>query len=381
MIKSIEIKNFKSIKGKYFHLRNLNVLMGLNGQGKSSFIQFLLVLRQSFKNQNQEDLQLNGDLVNIGTTGDALYQYADKKDSLAFELIFESKRAVSMQFEYQPGSDVFKQKRNIFSQGGMGEIKESLLTNQFQFLSTHRVKPQSVHPKRYSIVVTNNNIGVNGEYTVDYLETRGDENIDFKNLIHESTARSRDYKGEIVTDRSLLNQVTLWMQEISPRLMIKTTSVATDMVKLEYEFQQETYGKTNAYKPENVGYGISNVLPVVVAILKARKGDLLILENPESQLHPRGQAVIGKMISLLAMNDIQVIVETHSDHIVNGIRVGIKENVELINRTILFYFEKVFDQMEQYSKITNIEFDKNGELSEYPPNLLEEWSNQLFKLL
>ncbi len=47
MIKHIEIKNFKAIKSKYFPLRNLNVLLGLNGQGKSSFIQSLLLLRQS----------------------------------------------------------------------------------------------------------------------------------------------------------------------------------------------------------------------------------------------------------------------------------------------------------------------------------------------
>ena len=59
MINKIAIKNFKSIKDKSFPLRNLNILLGLNGQGKSCFIQSLLVLRQSEKLE-QGELKLNG---------------------------------------------------------------------------------------------------------------------------------------------------------------------------------------------------------------------------------------------------------------------------------------------------------------------------------
>ena len=88
-----------------------------------------------------------------------------------------------------------------------------------------------------------------------------------------------------------------------------------------------------------------------------------------------------KYIRKYILNDVQLIIETHSDHIVNGIRVAIKEKPELKDKSILFYFEKVVTENEQYSQITNIEVDSKGELSEYPKNLLEEWSNQLLKLL
>jgi predicted ATPase len=135
------------------------------------------------------------------------------------------------------------------------------------------------------------------------------------------------------------------------------------------------------FKPENVGFGISYSLHVVVALLKAKSGDLLIIENPESHIHPKGQAQLGNLIALVAQNDVQVIIETHSDHILNGIRVAVKENPVLKDRTGFFYFEKLVTDLEQYSQITNIEVDKNGELSEYPANLLAEWSNQLLKLL
>jgi predicted ATPase len=120
---------------------------------------------------------------------------------------------------------------------------------------------------------------------------------------------------------------------------------------------------------------------VVTALLASRPGELIIIENPESHIHPRGQAELGKLIALTAQNDVQLIIETHSDHIINGIRVAIKENPQLKNDTLLFYFDKIVTGTEQYAKITDIEIDENGTLSDYPENLLDEWSNQLSQLI
>lgn len=385
MIKSIELKNFKSIKAKHFPFRNLNVLLGLNGQGKSSFIQSLLVLRQSGDSLKRGVLQLNGNEFNMGTTKDALYQYTGKNENLSIALAFDDKEPYLMDFDYTIGSDVFNQtnrQTDVYGEAKSSlDSKQPLFANNFQYLNANRIEPQSIHKKSYTSVVTMNNIGSLGEYTVDYLETRGDDDIEFDNCIHHKTISSRNNQGVELKDKRLKNQVNLWMSEISPDVSIRTTNVSSDIVKLEYEFEQPTYGKTMVFKPENVGFGISYSLHVVVALLKAKSGDLVIIENPESHIHPRGQAELGKLIALVAQNDVQVIIETHSDHVLNGIRVGVKEHNELVERTILFYFKKVVTESEQYSQITNIKVDKNGELSEYPINLLDEWSNQLFKLM
>jgi len=385
MISSIEIKNFKSIKSKYFPLRNLNVLLGLNGQGKSSFIQVLLILRQSSDSLKKGILLLNGNECQIGTTKDALYQYSRRNESFSIALAFDGKESKDLIFDYTIGSDVFNQTNR--EKDFYGESYEDpgadqpLFGNKFQYLNANRIEPQSIHKKSYTSVVTLGNIGSLGQYTVDYLETRGDEDVEFENYIHDKTLSSRNSQGVVIKDKRLKNQVNLWMREISPDVSISTTSVSSDLVKLEFEFEQPTYGKTMAFKPENVGFGISYSLHVVTALLKAKAGDLLIIENPESHIHPRGQAELGKLIALVAQNDIQIVIETHSDHILNGIRVGVKEHADLVKRTLLFYFEKVVTEVEQYSEIINIEVDKNGSLSKYPENLLEEWSNQLSKLI
>ena len=385
MIKSIEIKNFKSIKSKYFPLRNLNVLLGLNGQGKSSFIQTLLLLRQSAVSLQRGVLQLNGSEIQIGTTKDALYQYFERNESLSIELAFDNKSKALLEFDYTLGSDVFNQlNRDSVSEDDNQnklDLQQPLFTEKFQYLNANRIEPQSIHKKSFTSVFTLGNIGSKGQFTVDYLESRGSEDISFENLIHPNTPISSNNRGEMFKDKRLINQVNLWMSEISPEISIVTSFVTSDIVKLEYEFKQKNLGKTNAFKPENVGFGISYALHVIVALLKAKPGDLLIIENPESHIHPRGQAELGKLIALAAQNDVQIIIESHSDHILNGIRVEVKKSPELKDKTILFYFDKEYAETEQYSKIINIELDAKGELSEYPQNLLEEWSNQLLKLL
>lgn len=386
MIKSIEIKNFKSIKSKYFPLKNLNVLLGLNGQGKSSFIQSLLLLRQSNMSAGKAKgwLGLRGEYVNIGNSKDAFYQYA-QKEKLEFNLSLNNKSYFPFHYRYEIGQDALQPE----TQDGLvfeKELKDAegttgLFSNKFQYLNAFRIEPKSIYPKNNYEVVRNRNIGRNGQYAAHFIETYHDEEITFENILHpRSFVEDRLLKKTLV-NRTLINQVNLWLGEISPGVNVRTTSINQDEVLLEYVFEQPTYRDTNRFKPENVGFGITYALPVVTALLAAKPGTLLIIENPESHIHPRGQAELGKLISLVAQNDIQIIIETHSDHILNGIRVGVKNQKLEKDKIILFYFQKVVEAQEQYSEIINIELDHKGELSEYPSGLLDEWSNQLMNLM
>lgn len=385
MIQSIELKNFKSIKKKFFPLNNLNILLGLNGQGKSSFIQALLLLRQSDK-LSQGELKLNGGengLVNIGTTKDAQYQYSNN-ENLSFALQFKNAEPKNLEFDYKIDADVFKQKillqdlDNTFLEDNKAE---ALFTNGFQYLNAQRIEPKSVNITSYSNVVDANDLGKYGQYTAHYIDIRSNEPVAFDNILHRNTLTKDEVTGKEFLNKTLINQINLWLGEISPGVSVRTTKVSSDIVLLEFVFKQPNFGNTNRFKPENVGFGISYALHVVTALLKAKQGDLLIIENPESHIHPRGQAELGKLIALVAQNDVQIIIETHSDHILNGIRVGIKENPMMTDKTVMFYFKKIITENEQYSRVTDIHVDKNGSLSEYPENLLDEWSNQLSKLI
>lgn len=387
MIESVEIVNFKSIKAKCFPLRNLNVLLGLNGMGKSSFIQNLLMFRQS-NNWTYGELNLNGKYVNIGTTKDALYQYA-KKVPFSTHIKLSDDSKINYLFDYKIDANTFRA-TNIGDEFGNIDTtefdkiaqNESLFNNCFQYLNANRQEPQTINNKNHSEVVKLRNIGNKGEFTAHFIEIFGDDDdIVIDELLHPNSITIDDITNEKMVVKTLKHQLNLWMQAISPDINIHTTEVSSNSVKLEYSFKQPNFGDTNKFKPENVGFGITYGLPIVLSLLKAKPGDLLIIENPESHIHPRGQAELGKLMSLAAMNGVQIIVETHSDHIINGIRVAVKEKIIDKNKALIFYFEKIVRSDEQYSKITNIEIDRNGELSEYPKHMLDEWSNQLFNLM
>ena len=390
MITEIEIKNFKSIKSRKFQMKNLNILLGLNGQGKSSFIQSLLLLRQSNTDSSwvKGRLYLNGKYVEIGNSKDAFYQYARKED-LIFNLSFDNGITIPFHYAYEMERDVLAPTQNMSDEARIHfesliqatENYTGLFSEQFAYLSAYRIKPQSIYPKSNYDVVHNRNLGINGQFTVHFIETYHDEEIAFENLIHPKSYKTDPTFQKEIVDKTLINQINLWLGEISPGILVKTTSISQRDVLLEYVYEQPNYGTTNKFKPLNVGFGITYVLPVVTALLSAKPGSLLIIENPESHIHPRGQAELGKLIALVAQNNVQIIIETHSDHLLNGIRVAVKENLLPPKNVILFYFQKTVKESEQYSEITDIRLDNNGTLSEYPENLLDEWSNQLAKLL
>lgn len=389
MIQALELKNFKSIKKHRFPLRNLNVALGLNGMGKSSFIQSLLLLRQS-DNLKRGELRLNGQLVEIGKGTDAFYQYS-KEDHMIFAISFSDKQNRRFEFSYEKDADYFRTKvdSNIGKLKPAGSrakkilndleaarqeemlFKQSLFSKNFQYLAASRIDPKVIHDKSYSTVVNLHNVGKHGQYTAHFLHVFGNDDIIFQNLKHPKS-----------NTLLLIEQVNCWMGEMSTGIKFNTTEIPnSDNILLDMQFEQPNLGFTSRYRPTNVGFGISYVLPVVTALLASQPGELIIIENPESHIHPRGQAELGRLIAKVAMNDVQVIVETHSDHIINGIRVAVKEQDISDDRVMLFYFERKIEEKEQYSKITNIEVDRNGELSFYPDNLLDEWSRQLIKLV
>lgn len=122
-------------------------------------------------------------------------------------------------------------------------------------------------------------------------------------------------------------------------------------------------------------------LPVIVSLLNFKKDKIVIIENPEAHIHPRGQAEMGRLIALAAAAGMQLFVETHSDHIVNGIRVAVKENLINAENVNISYFSRQTTEIEQFCRIQNIRVDRTGELSDYPIDFMDEWNNQLLKLI
>ena len=371
MIKVVTVKNFKSLRGIRIRLAPLTILAGLNGSGKSSLLQSLLLLRQSVRNGKCAGLVLKDDHgVSLGTGKDVLYQFAGRDEYIEFSIRDDSDREVTWKFRYERDNDLLPLISETAQKSeDWQELDCGLFTDSFQYIHAEHFPLTDRFPRSESRIRAGN-IGSRGEFAAHYLAEYGISRKLAVPALRHPAARSS----------SLLHQVDAWMTEISPGIRLVAEDVARlDQVRLAYMFATDT-GYTNEISPLNTGFGISYALPVLLAVLKARQGDTVLIENPESHLHPRGQAVIGQLLAKAASTGIQCIVETHSDHLVNGTRVAVKQGIPPSVAGI-FYFERVLDGTDQYSRITEISLDKNGELSSYPKGFLDEWNEQLMQLL
>jgi predicted ATPase len=365
MINHAEIKNFKSLKSIEVDTTNLNLLMGLNGMGKSSFIQVLLLLLQSDKLE-ERIIDLNGIFAQIGQGRDALYQYAED-EYILFSLQLNGSPMYSWELNYQ------KDKEQLMAKNGYSKMQMEFFreqTKRTQYIPAERIGPRKIYDASSTVVSDKKQLGLLGEYAAYYINVFGQEYNVAEKLRHPK-AKSNNLHA----------QVNAWMKEISPGISLNTKYVPeVNKVILDYQFDIIN-DKTNSFRPQNVGFGISYVLPIVLALLTAEEGKIIIIENPESHIHPRGQAELGKLIALAASTGSQLFIETYSDHILNGIRVAVKENIIDKSKVNVVYFEKTTTNKEQFTKISQIKIDEQGELSEYPKDFLDEWSTQLLKLI
>ena len=367
MLNNISIKNFKSLKNINLELSSLNILTGLNGSGKSSLLQTILLLRQSYNISIQEKIGLviNGNILNLGKGKDIFYQYAGDDETIEIEL-GNNDNSLLWRFKYEVDTNILPA---VFIPDEYSSI--NIFTNNFQYLNTEHISPKTLHEKNENEIQFWNNIGNKGEYAVHYLSKYGlEKKVDNKNLIHPN-AKSN----------TIIHQVDAWLNEISPGVKLSIKDIKDiDYIKLGIQFE-EMHGYTDEFLPVNVGFGITYVLPVILSILKAKPNDILILENPESHLHPKAQSKIGSLVAYAAQSGVQIFLETHSDHIINGIRVAVKKEKLDKKNVNFFFFERFMDETDVQTIAHTIKIDKNGELSNYPNGFLDEWDEQLANLI
>jgi len=363
MIKSLHLYNFKCFENQSIEFSNLTLLSGLNGMGKSSVLQALLLLRQSYQRQLLQNtgLALNGDLVEIGTAEEALYKGAEKQE-IAFAIALENDTEGKWHFEYDREEDVLGYASMPVAPSEI--FQSSLFTDSFHYLQAERIGPRVIFKKSDFGVKEHKQIGHHGEYTAHFLERLGENDICNSQLA---------FPG--VESQTLHLQVEAWLNQISPGIRLHLTdNLRMDLINLQYSFPKQRKAQ---YRATNVGFGITYVLPVIVALLSSSHGALVLLENPEAHLHPQGQTKMGELIARAASCGIQVVVETHSDHVLNGIRLAVRNGLLKPEQTHFHYFDDANDMV----KVVTPEIDEEGHLEDWPEGFFDEWNKSLFELL
>lgn len=367
-VDSLNIENFKSILSHKFRLSKLNLFLGKNGLGKSSTLQTILLLRQSaefiyHQDHTKRKVYLKGKLINLGNSNEVFTRYSNS-DQMVFSLASKEK-TITCRIPYKSGRDSLEVKLEEAFMDKSTTIVPNLLTDPFQYLGADRISQRDLFDINYTDV-ENEELGNSGENTVFFLYQNQDRIVN-NLLVNEDAGSSR-----------LIDQVSHHLSQLGQRLNLNVSQVA-DRISLDYNIYRND-GLFDTIKPKHTGFGLTYCLPVLTSILSGSPGKIQLIENPESHLHPRGQASIGILLAKAAASGQQLFIETHSDHIINGIRVAVKN--EIINpKDVVLHF---FGPTNKYSNAPNIyeiNIDKHGELSDYPEGLLDEWQNQLINLI
>lgn len=323
MIKKITLEQFKCFRQpQSFDFSLINLLTGLNGRGKSTVLQPLILLKQSLGPSGSfSGLNLDGDLINLCSFDDVVSaQMKDKYFIIDIDTDDKSDNHLHTKFIPYKGVSTFGQISELSSnmvdyldipsenptqesEGTMqgtavlGSTSQISVLRQFQglrYISADRLGPKLSERKQPEF--TASSVGVHGENVLKVLWNKG-----------------ADFREEV---RAVLDKV----------MSGASLDVRENGDDIEVYMDSSVDGNTH-FRSLNVGFGYSHVLPIIVTMLMAENNSKVIIENPEAHLHPGAQSeLIHFIIKIAREKNIQVFIETHSDHIINGALVDVNMN-------------------------------------------------------
>ncbi|WP_271529058.1 AAA family ATPase [Bradyrhizobium sp. CCBAU 25338] len=306
MIELISVDNFKCLTGLEFRCGALTLFTGTNSVGKSSVLQSVLLLRLAslHANESSPSIPLNGPYgLNLGEFTDILRHDVDVGSSSTITISIvegQSTHSLLLSADVETARYVdFK-----FSTSAPASLRKRGL-GQFTYLCSDRFGPR-ISSEVQSVPKDLLAIGYRGEHVADVLN-RCERDEVLPNLEHPAAKGQR-----------LLKQAEAWLSTFVPGVEIRVDP-AFDVDLATIRFKRG--GVSSEWeRPGNTGFGVSYCLPIVVAGLIAKPGSLLMVESPEAHLHASAQSSMGAFLARIAASGIQVFIETHSDHVLNGIR-------------------------------------------------------------
>ncbi|MDO5422158.1 MAG: DUF3696 domain-containing protein [Eubacteriales bacterium] len=350
MIQNMKLRNFKCFPELELEFSKFTILCGANASGKSTVIQALL-LAAGTEEQNGGSLDINKILgMAVGNAGALVSQNPIELPDCNFEIELTCD---SRQKDFKYTIDRLFPIRLQYC----CEDSDSFL--QLQYLNAERTGPRISYPAGYDEKILSN--GSNAAYLIEQADLSGRKISELLMLGKESQRFS--YQAE------------QWMNVILGDVNL---SVKTDTGKAITDIKYGNALTDQAVWPTMTGFGISYILSIVVAGLwcSAERNTVLIIENPEAHLHPRAQSTMGKFLQLLSETGTQVIVETHSEHIIDGARIQaayMKKTEELS----VYFMEAAESQIIA----RQIHISESGELDDWPRGFFDQKKQDLRELL
>lgn len=364
-LRKIRLTNFKAFADLSMDIGRLTVLTGTNSSGKSSVLQSIALLEQS-RDTDPPGLVLNGSWVELGTFDDLLFDRIESmSEGRTTGIEFWAARKGHLRVSTSATGDADYLPAAL---GPSLSLGWALPWQRLVYLRADRQGPSLLHIKSHEAVVRRHDIGVHGEYAVHYL------------LSHREADVPEQLRFDRAIPKTLEAQCEAWIDRISAGTRLHVRDLPdTGTVVLQFSDGPVTgFASGRPHRSTNVGFGLSYALPIVLACLSAKPGDLLLVENPEAHLHPGGQGVLADLCIRAVRAGAQVLLETHSDHILNHIRLAVAKVSVKPSEVKLYFFQRVAEDADP--GVWQLKILGNGQVTEWPPGFFDEYGNVLIEL-
>lgn len=420
MLTHLKLDNFKIWRSTGpLRLAPLTLLLGTNSSGKSSLIQSLLLIRQTVKSDDPNlDLNLGNpdndsskpDSVTLGQFQDVLCRSAstspgtpanqfgiefrwaeqpDGTDSSLFSARYRKGHDNSAELDMlrlgkdKQGFTVIRKKTGIYQLSlanqhrSLGQSADFRPERSFTFsdATLHKLGAQAeaikdIGPELIDELSRIIYLGpVRRLAQRDYIWSGrmpahiGDDGakaIDV--LIASGVVHKRQTKAglSISGDALLFEQAMYWL-----KTMGLADGLAIKQLGRSARFELQIVNHNEASNLKDVGVGVSQVLPVIVAALFAEPNHIVIIEEPESHLHPLAQSQLAELFATISQErGVQFIIETHSEHLLTRLQRRVAEQSIQPEALAMYFVERDGTK----AKINALKLDEYGDISNWPPN-------------
>ena len=427
MLRNLHVENFKTWRKLDIDFRQITALFGTNSSGKSSAIQFLMLLKQTKEATDRSiSFDFNGPYVKLGDYTDVVHGHNNetriswslaielddpltiqdpstnrvtalvrsKRFSLAGQVRWSSFGAQSTFVQYELGDQSF----SLAPRRDEGSFDLKASGSDFKFVRTPGRAWQLPGPiKSYAFPDQARTYYQNASFLAD-MEAAFEQQLDkvfYLGPLREfpkrdyTWARTRPIdvgvRGEKVIDailaataakerhnltwkgkrKSFQEIVAYWLQAMGLIHSFSIKEIAPGSNYYQAVVQSREGGPEVALT--DVGFGVSQILPVIVLLYYIPEGATVVLEQPEIHLHPSAQAELADLIvNVSSHRKIQVVLETHSEHLLLRLQRRIAEDEVESEQVAIYYSEAKGAQ----SELRQLALDEMGQISNWPENFM-----------
>lgn len=352
-VEAVYMEGFKCFDTLRVELGQLTLVTGFNGGGKSTAIQPLLLLSQALRMGTLDRLPLNGPLVRLGTAGDIA--------PLSSELPMMLGVAGALGcIEVRPALQAGDRTLPITSSEGLQNAALTQVLEGLSYLGAVRTGAEDAFPIPEKLDLTD--VGYDGRYAP----------FCYDRLVDEDVPELRRFPG--LGPGTFRKQLDAWLGSLFPGAEANVQN-AIALSQMNLQFRLSPLGSWR--RPSNIGYGLTYAFPIIVALLAARDDQIILIDSPESHLHPYAQSQMGRILAQFAHAGVQIVVETHSDHLLNGVRLAVKEG-ELSYKALRMHF---FQGPQGRSHgVVMPTMGPGGEIYEWPDGFFDQGEKDLSRL-